>query len=66
MTMVDFVCAEYRDGKAYGDEDLSKYGLQKLEFAKARVPQTIDSKTITLTSHGEKVKPDKLNHIYQW
>ena len=59
LSLVDFQCAEYSDGKTVADEELRKriieFGIRKT----ARFTEA-DGKTIMQISRGERVKPSTL------
>ena len=65
LSMVDFRCTEYSDGKTVADQELRKriaeIGIRKT----ARATQT-DSKTIMLISRGERVKPSTLVKVIEF
>ena len=65
MSLVDFHCPEYSDGKTVADQELRRriveIGIRKT----ARATKT-DSKTIMLISRGERVKPSTLAKILQF
>jgi hypothetical protein len=59
ISMVDFRCAEYREGKAVADEQLIQQILDFGVRATARATET-DSKTVMLITHREPVKSNTL------
>jgi hypothetical protein len=62
MAMVDFVCAEYSDGKLSADAELRKR-IAEVGIRKTARATKMDSKTIMLISRGEKVKPTTLAKV---
>jgi hypothetical protein len=62
MSMVDFRCAEYRDGKAVADEETRKR-VARIGIRKTARETNIDSKTIMRISRGEPVKPITLTKV---
>jgi hypothetical protein len=60
--MVDFVCAEYGDGKAVADQQLRKRIIEIGIRKTASATQT-DSKTIMLISRGGRVKPSTMAKV---
>jgi hypothetical protein len=62
LSMVDFVCAEYGDGKAVADQQLRKRIIEIGIRKTASATQT-DSKTIMLISRGGRVKPSTMAKV---
>jgi len=65
MSLVDFHCAEYSDGKTVADQELRRriveIGIRKT----ARATKT-DSKTVMLISRGARVKPSTLARVIEF
>jgi hypothetical protein len=65
LSMVDFVCAEYSDGKTGAEQELREriveFGIRKTARA-----TKIDSKTIMLIAGGERVKPSTLAKVREF
>ncbi len=62
MSMVDFVCAEYSDGKMVADAEIRKRIIE-LGIRKTARGTKIDSKTVMLISRGERVKASTLAKV---
>jgi hypothetical protein len=62
LSLVDFQCAEYSDGKTVADQELRNRILEIGIRETARATQT-DSKTIMLISRGGRVKPSTLAKV---
>ena len=62
MSMVDFVCAEYSEGKVVADEETRK---RIIEIGIKRITREtgIDRNTIRLITRGEPVKPTTLARV---
>ena len=62
MSLVDFRCVEYSDGKTVADpelrEQIVEIGIRKIARA-----TKIDSKTVMLISKGHRVKPSTLSKV---
>jgi hypothetical protein len=65
MSMVDFRCAEYRDGKAVADEKTRKR-IAELGIRRTARETNVDSKTVMLISRGEQVRPGTLAKIVEF
>ena len=62
MSIVDFHCAEYCDGKTVADPDIRERIIEIGIRKTARATRT-DSKTVMLISKGERVKPNTLAKV---
>lgn len=62
MTMGDFQCAEYSDGKTVADQDLRKR-IVEIGIRKTARATSIDSKTLMLISRGGRVKHSRLAKV---
>ena len=62
MTLVDFVCAKYSDGKVAADQELRKR-IEEVGIRKVARSSKLDSKTIMLIHRGERVKPATLAQV---
>jgi len=65
MSLVDFHCAEYSDGKTVADQELRKR-IVEIGIRKTARATQIDSKTIMLISRGERVKPTTLARVIEF
>ena len=65
MSLVDFQCAEYSDGKTVADQELRERIVEMGIRKTARATKT-DSKTIMLISRGERVKPSTLAKVSEF
>jgi len=65
MSMVDFQCAEYSDGKTVADQEL-KQRIAEIGIRKTARATKTDSKTIMLIYRGGKVKPRTLARVVQF
>jgi hypothetical protein len=64
LSMMDFRCAEYSDGKAVADQELREK-IAVIGIRKTARATKIDSKTIMLISKGERVKPSTLAKVIE-
>jgi hypothetical protein len=65
LTLVDFNCAEYSDGKVVADKEL-RQGIVKFGVRKTASATKTDSKTIMLISRGERVMPRTLAKVSEF
>ena len=65
MSLVDFHCAEYSDGKTVADQELRKR-IVEIGIRRTARATRIDSKTIMLISRGERVKPSTLATVAEF
>jgi hypothetical protein len=65
MSLVDFHCAEYSDGKTVADQELRKR-IVEIGIRKTARATKIDSKTVMLISRGERVKPSTLARLIEF
>jgi hypothetical protein len=65
LSMADFQCAEYSDGKTIADPELRER-MVEIGIRKTARATKIDSKTIMLISRGEGVKPSTLAQIIEF
>jgi hypothetical protein len=62
MSMVDFVCKEYSDGKVVADEETRKKIVQ-LGLKRVARDTGIDRNTVRLITRGEPVKRTTLAQV---
>ncbi len=65
MSMVDFRCAEYRDGKAVADEETRKR-IAEIGIRRTARQTNVDSKTVMLISRGEQVRAGTLAKVVEF
>jgi hypothetical protein len=64
MSMVDFRCREYSDGKAVADKGIRKR-IVEMGIRKVARQSKINRETVSLVASGEGVKPNTLARIVQ-
>lgn len=62
LSMADFHCAEYSDGKTVADPDIRERIIE-IGIRKTALATRTDSKTVMLISKGERVKPNTLAKV---
>src|SRR6266851_9236716 len=65
LSLVDFRCAEYSDGKTVADQEL-RQKIAEIGIRKTARSTNIDSKTVMLISRGERVKPNTLAKVIEF
>lgn len=64
-SMVDFRCAEYRDGRAVANEETRKR-IAEIGIRRTARETNVDSKTVMLISRGEQVRPSTLAKVVEF
>ncbi len=62
MSMVDFRCAEYSDGKMVADKEIRKQ-IKEIGIRKVARETKVNRETVALIANGSPVKPNTLNKI---
>lgn len=65
MSMVDFVCAEYIDGKVVANPELRKR-VEEVGIRQTARATKLDSKTVMLIARGEGTKPSTLAKVVRF
>jgi|SRR5579871_1907609 len=65
MSMADFVCAEYSDGKVVADQKLRER-VEQVGIRRTARATKLDSKTVMLIARGERTKPSTLAKVVRF